>query len=83
MFALGLAVFCIGTTEVMVAGLLPVLSRDLGVSIPSAGLLISGYALGVVLGGPVLTVAFLRLPRKTTVVALLGLFAPHLLPLAS
>lgn len=73
-FALGLAVFCIGTTEVMVAGLLPMLSADLGVSIPSAGLLISGYALGVVAGGPILTIAFLRIPRKTTIVLLLGLF---------
>ena len=73
-FALGLAVFCIGTTEVMVAGLLPMLSVDLGVSIPSAGLLISGYAVGVVVGGPILTIAFLRIPRKRTIGLLLGLF---------
>jgi MFS transporter, DHA1 family, inner membrane transport protein len=51
-YVLGLAVFCIGTTAVMISGLLPMLSRDLRVSIPTAGLLISGYAGGVVIGGP-------------------------------
>jgi DHA1 family inner membrane transport protein len=73
-FVLGLAVFCVGTTEVLVAGLLPMLSHDLHVSIPTAGLLISGYAMGVVIGGPLLTIAFLRIPRKTALILLLCLF---------
>jgi MFS transporter, DHA1 family, inner membrane transport protein len=73
-YVLGLAVFCIGTTEVMISGLLPMLSRDLSVSIPTAGLLISGYAGGVVVGGPVLTLAFLKTRRKTAAILLLGLF---------
>lgn len=71
---LGLTVFCIGTTEVMVAGLLPALSREFEVSIPTAGLLISGFALGVTIGGPVLTAAFLRTVRKTALVTLLVVF---------
>jgi DHA1 family inner membrane transport protein len=73
-FVLGLAVFCIGTTEVMVSGLLPMLSRDLTVSIPTAGLLISGYAAGVVVGGPILTLAFLKTPRKKAVLILVAVF---------
>lgn len=73
-YVLGLSVFCIGTSEFMVSGLLPELASDLAVSIPDAGLLISGYALGVVVGGPVLTLATLRVPRKTALAALLGLF---------
>ena len=73
-YVLGLAVFCIGTTEVMISGLLPMLSHDLSVSIPTAGLLISGYAGGVVVGGPILTLAFLKTRRKTAAILLLGLF---------
>ncbi|MFI9029951.1 Cmx/CmrA family chloramphenicol efflux MFS transporter [Streptomyces sp. NPDC053560] len=73
-YILGLTVFCIGTTEFMISGLLPDLARDLSVSIPTVGLLISGYALGVVVGGPVLTVATLRINRKTSLVGLLLLF---------
>ncbi|MFI9011590.1 Cmx/CmrA family chloramphenicol efflux MFS transporter [Actinosynnema sp. NPDC053489] len=73
-YVLGLSVFCIGTSEFMVSGLLPELAADLAVSIPDAGLLISGYALGVVVGGPALTLATLRVPRKTALVGLLGLF---------
>jgi DHA1 family inner membrane transport protein len=73
-FVLGLTVFCIGTTEVMVSGLLPMLSGDLHISIPTAGLLISGYAAGVVVGGPILTLVFLKTPRKQAVLILLALF---------
>ncbi|MFI8825014.1 Cmx/CmrA family chloramphenicol efflux MFS transporter [Streptomyces sp. NPDC053431] len=71
---LGLSVFCIGTTEFMISGLLPDLSRDLSVSVPAVGWLISGYALGVVVGGPALTVATLRVNRKKALVWLLLLF---------
>jgi DHA1 family inner membrane transport protein len=73
-YVLGLSVFCIGTSEFMISGLLPDLAADLAVSIPDAGLLISGYALGVVVGGPVLTLATLRVPRKTSLLGLLSLF---------
>jgi DHA1 family inner membrane transport protein len=73
-YVLGLSVFCIGTSEFMISGLLPDLAADLAVSIPDAGLLISGYAFGVVVGGPVLTLATLRVPRKTALLALLSLF---------
>lgn len=73
-YVLGLSVFCIGTSEFMISGLLPELAADLSVSIPDVGLLISGYALGVVLGGPLLTVGTLRVPRKTALVGLLCLF---------
>lgn len=73
-YVLGLTVFCIGTTEFMISGLLPDLARDLSVSIPTVGLLISGYALGVVIGGPVLTVALLRINRKAALLGLLMVF---------
>ncbi|WP_175689354.1 MFS transporter [Burkholderia anthina] len=73
-FVLGLTVFCIGTTEVMVSGLLPLLAHEFGTSIPTAGLLISGYAAGVVVGGPAMTLAFLRVRRKTALLVLLGVF---------
>ncbi|MEE3622710.1 hypothetical protein UCD39_01730 [Nitrospirillum sp. BR 11752] len=52
LFALAAAAFAIGTTEFVIMGLLPDVAMDLGVSIPVAGLLISGYALGVVIGAP-------------------------------
>jgi MFS transporter, DHA1 family, inner membrane transport protein len=73
-YVLGLTVFCIGTTEFMISGLLPALAADLSVSIPTVGLLISGYALGVVIGGPALTLATLRINRKTSLLGLLVLF---------
>ncbi|RUY88257.1 MFS transporter, partial [Mesorhizobium sp. M7A.F.Ca.CA.001.12.2.1] len=50
--ALAIASFCIGTTEFVIMGLLPEVAADLGVSIPAAGLLVTGYALGVVFGAP-------------------------------
>lgn len=73
-FALMISAFGIGTTEFVVSGLLPVISDDVGVSLPTAGLLISGYALGVVFGGPVVTAAGTRLPRKTMLIALMLVF---------
>ncbi|MFB7508389.1 Cmx/CmrA family chloramphenicol efflux MFS transporter [Streptomyces broussonetiae] len=73
-YVLGLTVFCIGTTEFMISGLLPDLAGDLSVSIPAVGWLISGYALGVVVGGPAVTLATLRVNRKTSLLGLLALF---------
>jgi DHA1 family inner membrane transport protein len=72
LLALALAAFAIGTSEFVIMGLLPDLSRDLGVSIPGAGLLVTGYAMGVVVGAPILAIATARLPRRA---ALLGLIS--------
>ncbi|MGW1146633.1 Cmx/CmrA family chloramphenicol efflux MFS transporter [Streptomyces sp. NPDC002454] len=71
---LGLSVFALGTSEFMLSGLLPPIARDMGVTIPQAGLLISAFAVGMVVGAPLLAVATLRLPRKATLVALLTTF---------
>ncbi len=72
--ALAIASFCIGTTEFVIMGLLPEVAADLGVSIPSAGLLVTGYALGVVFGAPVVAVATAHMRRKPVLVALAALF---------
>ncbi|GAA5040933.1 DHA1 family inner membrane transport protein [Thermocatellispora tengchongensis] len=80
LFALALGAFGIGTTEFIIAGLLPDLAADFGTSIPTAGLLVSGYAMGVVVGAPLVTAAGARLPRKTMLVGLMVLFiAAHVL----
>ena len=55
LFALTLSAFAIGTTEFVIVGLVPTIAQDLGVTLPSAGLLVSLYALGVAIGAPVLT----------------------------
>ncbi len=75
LFALALAAFAIGTSEFIIVGLLPDLAHDLRVSIPSAGLLVTGYALGVVIGAPILAVATARAPRKAALFALIGAYA--------
>lgn len=71
---LGLSVFALGTSEFMLSGILEPLARDLDVSIPRAGLLVSAFAIGMVVGAPVLAAATLRLPRRTTLIALLAVF---------
>ncbi|MFJ8133757.1 Cmx/CmrA family chloramphenicol efflux MFS transporter [Streptomyces hydrogenans] len=73
-YILGLSVFALGTSEFMLSGLLPPIAEDMGVSIPQAGLLISAFAIGMVVGAPLLAVATLRLPRKTTLIALITVF---------
>ena len=65
LFALLLGAFCIGTTELVVAGILPAIAADLGVSIPDAGLLVSGYAISVAFGGPGADGARQPLPRAS------------------
>ncbi|MBE8523513.1 MFS transporter [Amycolatopsis sp. H6(2020)] len=72
--ALALGAFGIGLTEFVVVGLLGSLGEDLRVSVPTAGLLVTGYAAAVALGAPVMTAAGARLPRKTMLVVLMGLF---------
>lgn len=74
LFALTAGAFGIGVTEFVIMGLLLEVSADFGVSIAAAGLLISGYALGVVVGAPVLTVLTARWPRKTVLLALMAIF---------
>ncbi|MFJ2559087.1 MULTISPECIES: Cmx/CmrA family chloramphenicol efflux MFS transporter [unclassified Streptomyces] len=73
-YILGLSVFALGTSEFMLSGLLPPLAADMDVSIPTAGLLISAFAIGMVIGAPLLAVATLRLPRRTTLIALISVF---------
>ncbi|GHF87066.1 DHA1 family inner membrane transport protein [Amycolatopsis bartoniae] len=74
LLALAIGAFGIGTTEFVMMGVLPQAATDFGVSIPSAGYLITGYALGVVVGAPLLTAVAVRLPRKTMLLAMMALF---------
>lgn len=72
---LALGGFAIGTTEFATMGLLPYLARDLHVTVPVAGHLISAYALGVVLGAPLMTTLAARWRRRTLLIALMGMYA--------
>jgi MFS transporter, DHA1 family, inner membrane transport protein len=74
LYALAAGAFGIGTTEFVIMGLLMQVAADLKVGIATAGLLISGYALGVFVGAPVLTVATSRLPRKRVLIGLMAIF---------
>ena len=74
LLALTLSAFAIGTTEFVIVGLLPTIAADLGVNLPSAGLLVSLYALGVAVGAPVLTALMGKIPRKTLLLSLMVLF---------
>jgi DHA1 family inner membrane transport protein len=74
LLALAVAAFGIGTTEFVIMGLLPDVARDLSVSIPDAGLLITGYALGVVFGAPILAVGTANMPRKATLLGMTLMF---------
>src|SRR4051812_45806655 len=74
LMALSVGAFGIGVTEFAPMGLLPVIAKDLGVSIPAAGLLISGYALGVMIGAPLMTLTTGRVPRRTLLIGLAGIF---------
>ncbi|MEU2548725.1 MFS transporter [Streptomyces roseolus] len=74
LLALAVGAFGIGTTEFVIMGLLPRIAGDYGVSIPTAGLLVTGYALGVVIGAPLLTVLGGRVSRKRMLMLLMGLF---------
>ncbi|MRX07692.1 MFS transporter [Pseudoduganella sp. FT25W] len=74
LLALTISAFAIGTTEFVIVGLLPTIAADLGVNLPSAGLLVSLYALGVAIGAPVLTALTGKVPRKLLLVSLMVLF---------
>ncbi|MEQ7920826.1 MFS transporter [Xanthomonas sp. WHRI 1810A] len=71
---LALSAFAIGTTEFVIMGLLPEVATDLGVSIPGAGWLVTGYALGVAIGAPFMAMATSRLARKTALITLMAIF---------
>ncbi|HEY9028230.1 MAG TPA: MFS transporter, partial [Burkholderiaceae bacterium] len=74
-WALGVGSFAIGTGEFVIMGLLPEVARDLDVTIPQAGHVITAYALGVVVGAPVLAVLAADWPRRALLIALMALFA--------
>ncbi|MFF2406102.1 MFS transporter [Streptomyces sp. NPDC058092] len=74
LLALAIGAFGIGTTEFVITGLLPEVAADFQVSIPTAGFLVTGYALGVVLGAPLMTVLGTRVTRKRMLMLLMGLF---------
>ncbi|MBO2449003.1 MFS transporter [Actinomadura barringtoniae] len=73
-YILGLSIFAQGTSELMLAGLLPEMAGDLGVSVPRAGLLISAFAIGMLAGAPILAVLTLRWPRRTTLLTFIAVF---------
>ncbi|WP_327354862.1 MFS transporter [Streptomyces sp. NBC_01304] len=74
LLALAIGAFGIGTTEFVIMGLLPEVAGDFGVSIPTAGFLVTGYALGVVLGAPLMTALGTKISRKRMLMLLMGLF---------
>ncbi|MEW2621347.1 MFS transporter [Streptomyces sp. NPDC048106] len=74
LLALAVGAFGIGTTEFVIMGLLPEIAADYGVSIPTAGLLVTGYALGVLVGAPLLTVLGTKVSRKRMLMLLMALF---------
>ncbi|MBO1336762.1 MFS transporter [Streptomyces sp. VRA16 Mangrove soil] len=74
LLALAIGAFGIGTTEFVIMGLLPQVAGDFGVSIPTAGFLVTGYAVGVMLGAPLMTVLGTKIPRKRMLMVLMGFF---------
>lgn len=74
LWALTISAFAIGTTEFVIVGLLPTVAQDLHITIPSAGLLVSLYAIGVAIGAPVLTALTAKIPRKTLLTSIMLLF---------
>jgi DHA1 family inner membrane transport protein len=74
LLALAVGAFGIGVTEFAPMGMLPVIASDLHVSIPAAGLLVSAYAMGVLIGAPLMTLTTGRIDRRTLLIALMGIF---------
>ena len=77
MLALGLGGFGIGTTEFVTMGLLPDIAAAFGISEPTAGHAVSAYALGVVVGAPLIAALCARVPRKKLLIALMAAFPAH------
>ena len=74
LLALAIGAFGIGTTEFSPMGLLPVIADGVDVSIPTAGLLVSAYAIGVMAGAPVMTLLFARFGKRTALMCLMAIF---------
>jgi DHA1 family inner membrane transport protein len=74
LLALALGAFGIGVTEFAPMGMLPMIADDLGVSIPAAGLLVSAYAMGVLIGAPLMTLTTGRIDRRTLLIGLMAIF---------
>jgi len=74
LWALTISAFGIGTTEFVIVGLLPTVANDLNISIPSAGLLVSLYAIGVAIGAPILTALTGNIARKRLLISVMILF---------
>ncbi|MGO4649622.1 MFS transporter [Nocardia sp. 2YAB30] len=74
-YVLAAGIFLMGTTEFMIAGLLPDVAADLGVDIARAGMLVTAFAVGMIVGPPVMTLATLRLPARATLIGALAVFA--------
>jgi len=74
LLALAIGAFGIGTTEFVIMGVLPEVAGDFGVSIPTAGMLVTGYALGVMFGAPIMTALGTKVSRKRMLMLLMGLF---------
>ncbi|MGN6488228.1 MAG: MFS transporter [Devosia sp.] len=73
-YALAVAAFAVGTAEFVISGILPLLAGSLGVSIPTAGLLVTAYAIGVAIGGPLLTVLTARFSQRAVLIGVMVLF---------
>lgn len=73
-WALAIATFGIGTTEFVIAGLLPGIATEFGISFSEAGYMATSYALGVFVGAPLLIILGARVPQKTMLVSLMGFF---------
>jgi predicted MFS family arabinose efflux permease len=73
-YVLGAVIFLVGTTEFMVAGLLPEISSGLHVNVARAGLLITALAAGMIVGAPAMSVAPLRMPRRFALILALAVF---------
>ena len=74
LLALAVGAFGIGVTEFSPMGMLPVIAEGVGVSIPSAGMLVSAYAIGVMVGAPIMTLIFARFGKRTALMALMAIF---------
>jgi len=74
LLSLFLAAFALGTAEFVIAGVLPDVALGLGISIPTAGMLVTGYAIGIAAGGPLLALATKSMSRKTLIVSLCAIF---------
>ncbi len=74
-YVVAAGIFLMGTTEFMLAGLLPDVASDLGVDVTRAGMLITAFAVGMIIGPPIMALATLRLPARATLVGALLVFA--------